>query len=139
MSFSIKDKLRYRFGQYLSKGGASIFVSLFIVFIVLFLIIVGIRILIVNMTGVDVDPSVDEYYHGQEDDVWRTWLQMTDPGNMNQDNTQSVWVKVATVLAGLVGKNRTQIDDIFHIDRGYECIEEKLNKLGAEIIREPVL
>ena len=43
------------------------------------------------------------------------------------------------VLAGLVGKNRTQIDDIFHIDRGYECIEEKLNKLGAEIIREPVL
>ena len=43
------------------------------------------------------------------------------------------------VLAGLVGKNRTQIDDIFHIDRGYECIEEKLNKLGAEIIREPVI
>ena len=28
------------------------------------------------------------------------------------------------VLAGLVGKNRTQIDDIYHIDRGYECIEE---------------
>lgn len=43
------------------------------------------------------------------------------------------------VLAGLVGKNKTQIDDIYHIDRGYECIEEKLNKLGAEIIREPVL
>jgi len=103
MSFSIKEKLRYRFGQYLSKGGASIFVSLFIVFIVLFLVIVGIRVLIVNMTGVDVDPSVDEYYHGQEDDVWRTWLQMTDPGNMNQDNTQSIWVKISTVLAGLVG------------------------------------
>ena len=43
------------------------------------------------------------------------------------------------VLAGLVGKNRTQIDDIYHIDRGYECIEEKLNKLGAEIIREPTI
>ena len=43
------------------------------------------------------------------------------------------------VLAGLVGKNKTQIDDIYHIDRGYECIEEKLNKLGAEIIREPVV
>ena len=41
------------------------------------------------------------------------------------------------VLAGLVGKNRTQIEDIFHIDRGYECIEEKLTKLGAEIFREP--
>ena len=43
------------------------------------------------------------------------------------------------VLAGLVGKNRTQIDNIYHIDRGYECIEEKLNKLGADIIRERVV
>ncbi len=43
------------------------------------------------------------------------------------------------VLAGLVGKNRTQINDIYHIDRGYECIEEKLNKLGAEIVREPTI
>ena len=43
------------------------------------------------------------------------------------------------VLAGLVGKNKTHINDIYHIDRGYECIEEKLNKLGAEIIREPVV
>ena len=43
------------------------------------------------------------------------------------------------VLAGLVGKNKTEINDIYHIDRGYECIEEKLNKLGAEIIREPVV
>jgi len=41
------------------------------------------------------------------------------------------------VLAGLVGRNRTQIEDIYHIDRGYECIEEKLTKLGAEIFREP--
>lgn len=103
MPFSYKDKLRYRFEQYLSKGGASIFVSLFIVFFVLFLVIIGIRVLIVYFTGVEVDPNVDEYYHGQEDDVWRTWLQMTDPGNMNQDNTQSTWVKVSTVLAGLVG------------------------------------
>ena len=43
------------------------------------------------------------------------------------------------VLAGLVGKNRTEIEDIFHIDRGYQCIEEKLNKLGAEIVREPIV
>ena len=42
------------------------------------------------------------------------------------------------VLAGLIGKNRTKINEIHHIDRGYECIEEKLNKLGAEIIREPL-
>ena len=31
------------------------------------------------------------------------------------------------VLAGLVAKGETKIDRIYHIDRGYERIEEKLN------------
>jgi len=39
------------------------------------------------------------------------------------------------VLAGLVAKGTTQIDRIYHIDRGYERIEEKLSMLGAEIER----
>jgi len=39
------------------------------------------------------------------------------------------------VLAGLVAKGTTQIDRIYHIDRGYERIEEKLNVLGADIER----
>jgi len=39
------------------------------------------------------------------------------------------------VLAGLVAKGTTQIDRIYHIDRGYERIEEKLNMLGADIER----
>jgi hypothetical protein len=99
MGFSVKDKLRYRFERYLSKGGASIFISLFIVFVVLFVVVVGVRLLILQYA----DPGADPDYSGTSDDVWRTWLQMTDPGNMNQDNNMSIWVKVATVLAGLVG------------------------------------
>ena len=39
------------------------------------------------------------------------------------------------VLAGLVAEGVTQIDRIYHIDRGYERIEEKLNLLGADIER----
>ncbi|MBI81061.1 MAG: UDP-N-acetylglucosamine 1-carboxyvinyltransferase [Gammaproteobacteria bacterium] len=39
------------------------------------------------------------------------------------------------VLAGLVAEGQTQIDRIYHIDRGYERIEEKLNILGADIQR----
>ena len=39
------------------------------------------------------------------------------------------------VLAALVAKGETIIDRIYHIDRGYECIEEKLMKLGASILR----
>ncbi len=41
------------------------------------------------------------------------------------------------VLAGLAAKGETTIDRIYHIDRGYECIEEKLGKLGASIKRLP--
>ena len=39
------------------------------------------------------------------------------------------------VLAGLVAKGTTQIDRIYHLDRGYERIEEKLRMLGADIER----
>jgi len=41
------------------------------------------------------------------------------------------------VLAGLVAKGNTAIERIYHIDRGYECIEEKLQQLGAKIHRKP--
>ncbi|TAK74954.1 MAG: UDP-N-acetylglucosamine 1-carboxyvinyltransferase [Gammaproteobacteria bacterium] len=41
------------------------------------------------------------------------------------------------VLAGLAAQGETSIDRIYHIDRGYECIEEKLAQLGARIHRLP--
>lgn len=41
------------------------------------------------------------------------------------------------VLAGLMADGDTTVDRIYHIDRGYECIEEKLSQLGAKIVRAP--
>ena len=41
------------------------------------------------------------------------------------------------VLAGLVADGVTTVDRIYHIDRGYETIEEKLQQLGAKIKRVP--
>ena len=41
------------------------------------------------------------------------------------------------VLAGLVAEGRTDVERIYHIDRGYEAIEEKLAQLGAQIKRVP--
>ena len=41
------------------------------------------------------------------------------------------------VIAGLVADGDTVVDRIYHIDRGYECIEEKLQQLGACIRRVP--
>ena len=39
------------------------------------------------------------------------------------------------VLAGLVADGRTEIRRVYHIDRGYEAIEERLRPLGARIER----
>ena len=41
------------------------------------------------------------------------------------------------VISALVAEGDTLIDRIYHIDRGYECIEEKLQMLGAKIRRVP--
>jgi UDP-N-acetylglucosamine 1-carboxyvinyltransferase len=43
---------------------------------------------------------------------------------------------VAMVLAGLVAEGETQVLRIYHLDRGYESLEKKLSKLGADIRRE---
>lgn len=42
------------------------------------------------------------------------------------------------IIAGLVASGETVVDRIYHIDRGYECIEEKLQLLGAKIRRIPL-
>lgn len=42
----------------------------------------------------------------------------------------------ALILAGLVAKGRTEITRVYHLDRGYHNIEEKLERLGARIKRE---
>jgi UDP-N-acetylglucosamine 1-carboxyvinyltransferase len=39
------------------------------------------------------------------------------------------------VIAGLIAEGETTVDRIYHLDRGYECIEEKLGQLGARIKR----
>jgi len=41
----------------------------------------------------------------------------------------------AMVIAGLIAEGKTEVNDIKYIDRGYECFEVKLKKLGADIIR----
>jgi UDP-N-acetylglucosamine 1-carboxyvinyltransferase len=39
------------------------------------------------------------------------------------------------VLAGMIARGETVVDRVYHLDRGYECIEEKLSQLGARIRR----
>ncbi|MCH8905403.1 MAG: hypothetical protein IIA45_16000, partial [Bacteroidetes bacterium] len=88
--------MRYRFELFMAKGGIRIFISLLVVFLVLFLVIVFIKwILLLLNPGLD---NVDFATH-----IWRTWLQMTDPGNMYQDNDTKRFFKISTILAGVAG------------------------------------
>jgi len=43
----------------------------------------------------------------------------------------------ALILAGLAARGETWIQRIYHIDRGYERIDERLHALGADIVRMP--
>jgi UDP-N-acetylglucosamine 1-carboxyvinyltransferase len=57
--------------------------------------------------------------------------QLSGAGVMASDLRASA----ALVLAGLVAKGETRISRIYHIDRGYDQIEKRLRKLGANIKR----
>ncbi|HBF96955.1 MAG TPA: UDP-N-acetylglucosamine 1-carboxyvinyltransferase, partial [Alphaproteobacteria bacterium] len=45
---------------------------------------------------------------------------------------------VSLVIAGLIAKGETEINRVYHLDRGYERIEDKLSACGASIRRERV-
>ena len=53
----------------------------------------------------------------------------------NKINSTDIRAGAALVLAGLIAKGETQIENISQIDRGFEKIDEKLKKLGAKIER----
>ena len=63
--------------------------------------------------------------------VVRGVSRLTGAGVMATDLRASA----SLVIAGLVADGKTTIDRIYHLDRGYECIEEKLSQLGARIRR----
>jgi len=45
-------------------------------------------------------------------------------------------LQASLVICGLVARGTTTVERIYHLDRGYERIEEKLSRLGARIRRE---
>jgi UDP-N-acetylglucosamine 1-carboxyvinyltransferase len=51
--------------------------------------------------------------------------------------TTDLRASASLVLEGFVAEGETVVDRIYHIDRGYETIEEKLSQLGANIRRLP--
>ncbi|MEM9982078.1 MAG: hypothetical protein AAF734_06255, partial [Bacteroidota bacterium] len=92
-----RERLLYRFEKFIGKGGSSIFISLFFIFIASFLLMIIFRWVVLQFL-----PDWDAY-DSYGDHLWGTYLQMTDPGNMNYDNRSNVLVKITTVLTGFIG------------------------------------
>ncbi|MFT4969653.1 MAG: hypothetical protein ACI9O4_001402 [Chitinophagales bacterium] len=100
MQHPLSKRLRYKFEQFMAKGGSSIFISLLIAFLACFAIIVLIRGLILWFIGPIEDyNTINDFW----DHMWYTFLQMTDPGNMYQDSFTTGWLRITTVIAGFAG------------------------------------
>ena len=92
-----REKLRYKFENFMYRGGISIFISLFVLFILCFLIAVLVRgILLLIFPGNDMIGNAFE--HG-----WAIFLMMTDPGSMGIDMGSSGWIRISAVVAGMLG------------------------------------
>ena len=92
---SIRDRLHYRVDNFLAKGSSALFLSLLVTFLVAFSLIAMIRLGLAYF-GPDKDASMS-------DQLWRAYLQLTAPGNMNQDSKSPNHFKIAAVLAGITG------------------------------------
>ncbi|MCB1233757.1 MAG: hypothetical protein KDM91_01640 [Verrucomicrobiae bacterium] len=92
-----KQKARYRFDNFMSSGGKSIFITVVAGFLVVYAAIGILRGLI---EGSGASAERGEGFFRQ---IYLTFLQMTDPGNMAQDVDSSPWLKIPAILAGLAG------------------------------------
>jgi len=90
--------LRYKFDNFISKGGTSIFISLAVSFIASLAVIGGIRAVFFLYF-----PEEADAFQTIVRNIYITFLQLTDPGNMAQDITTSALYKFTAVLAGLSG------------------------------------
>jgi ion channel POLLUX/CASTOR len=95
---TFRDRVRYQFDNFMSRGGLSIFLALLTLFLASFLVLGLVRVLTV---WVFQDPAAGLI----EDQLWRTFLQVTDAGSVAEDG-DSRWpeklVGVGTILVGLV-------------------------------------
>ena len=93
-------KLRYRFDSFMAKGGGSIFKVLTAVFVGTFLLIGLLRGVLLLLSPDIAQQHADIGFLGN---LYITFLEITDPGNMAQDIYSGAGYKVFAVLAGIAG------------------------------------
>ncbi len=107
----IGERLKYRTDNFLARGSGALFLSLIVAFLVTLCAIALLRFLLLAMeAGLAAAGIVDSGFGGVMSFVsvflhyiWFTFLQLTDPGNMAQDNDTWTAYKISAVLAGMSG------------------------------------
>jgi ion channel POLLUX/CASTOR len=96
---SFRELFHYRFDTFMARRGASIFISLVLVFFVLLLFAGIIRgAIYVLFPEIDIQSSRDVF-----ENIYISFLQMSDPGNMALDMNASLLIKAVGILAGIAG------------------------------------
>jgi hypothetical protein len=95
-----KGRWRYRFDTFMARGGGSIFIALTAVFLGVFLLIGLLRGALLLLFP---DMAVQNEDLGVLGNLYITFLEISDPGNMAQDIYSSSGYKVVAILAGIAG------------------------------------
>ena len=106
---TLRQVFRYRFDNFMARGGSSIFLSLTLVFLGLLTLFAVIRLILVFTLG-DVGDDVYgtaesnlQYGGGWLNNIYVVFLQMTDPGNMTHDMITSAAYKIPAIFSGRSG------------------------------------
>jgi hypothetical protein len=94
---SFSEKMKYRYEQFLGKGGVAVFLSLFVMFIVGFLFVCLLRWI------VGADAAMAEKSEGFWESVWRTFMEMIDAGTLAEATDNSWWIRVIATISVLIG------------------------------------
>ncbi len=94
-----RERFKYLFDTYMAGGSSAMFKALIAVFLAS-IIVVGLFRALFFLIAPGVDLQNDVGFFGN---IYTTFLQLTDPGNMAQDIFSSPWYKFFAVLAGMIG------------------------------------
>jgi hypothetical protein len=99
MKSKFSEKMKYKFENFMSKGGTSVFISLVVLFIVAFLFAMLVRGVILAIKPEFFTEEVATW--GAQ--VWQIFLEITDPGGVANTTGSSGWIKAASILTIFLG------------------------------------
>lgn len=96
MKYKLKDRLSYRYGNFMAKGGGAIFWSLLILFLIAFGLSIFFRWLFLV-----INPESAFVHFWQH--IWLTFLQIIDPGAIMEDTDATFLMKISAIITTFLG------------------------------------